>query len=367
MSNIKTCLKTFTAAVFMLHLASCKSKVNYQAFKSVTIEDLVIDSTLNIRAIDFNDKYIFYGSQDHFGKIDLEPEFKINTSDLSRSNGLKHERFEFEKQDGSLMGFRAVEQINGHMFALSIDSPARLYKLNQKAERAKVVFEDAHPEAFYDAIRFWNDKEGIAMGDPTDDCISIIITRDAGENWQKINCDQLPKALEGEAAFAASNTNIAIKGNKTWIATGGIASRVLYSPDKGKTWQVFHTPITQGKPTTGIYSIDFYNEQKGFAIGGDYTQAKANESNKIRTKDGGKTWQVVAKGRSPGYRSCVQYVPNSNGKGLIALGFKGIDYSKDGGETWIHLSNEAFYTIKFITPKEAFAAGSGRVSKLKFM
>ena len=49
---------------------------------------------------------------------------------------------------------------------------------------------------------FCNDQEGIAIGDPTDSCMSIIITRDGGETWTKLSCDDLPKAKEGEAAFA---------------------------------------------------------------------------------------------------------------------------------------------------------------------
>ncbi|WP_313791432.1 hypothetical protein [Lacinutrix neustonica] len=40
----------------------------------------------------------------------------------------------------------------------------------------------------------------------------------------------MPKAKEGEAAFAASDTNIAIVGDNTWVATGGKASRILFSP-----------------------------------------------------------------------------------------------------------------------------------------
>jgi photosystem II stability/assembly factor-like uncharacterized protein len=213
---------------------------------------------------------------------------------------------------------------------------------------------------------FWNDQEGIAIGDPTDDCMSIIITRDGGETWTKLSCDDLPKAKEGEAAFAASDTNISIVGDHTWVATGGKTSRILYSPDKGKTWDVFETPIVQGKETTGMYSIDFYDENNGFAIGGDYTKPNDTLNNKIKTTDGGKTWQVVANGKGPGYRSCVQYIPNSNAKELVAIGFKGIDYSNDSGETWKHLSDEGFYTIRFLNDSVAYAAGKGRVSKLTF-
>jgi hypothetical protein len=43
----------------------------------------------------------------------------------------------------------------------------------------------------------------------------------------------LPRTANGEAAFAASNTNIVIKGNNTWIVSGGMKARVFYSADKG--------------------------------------------------------------------------------------------------------------------------------------
>ena len=115
-----------------------------------------------------------------------------------------------------------------------------------------------------------------------------------------------------------------------------------------------------------MYSIDFYDERNGFAIGGDYTKPDDNAANKIRTTDGGKTWQLVAQDQDPGYRSCVQYVPNGKGKKLVAIGFKGIDYSSDAGESWKHLSDEGFYTIRFLNDSVAYAAGAGRVSKLTF-
>jgi photosystem II stability/assembly factor-like uncharacterized protein len=86
----------------------------------------------------------------------------------------------------------------------------------------------------------------------------------------------------------------------------------------------------------------------------------------MRTNDGGKTWKVVAQDQNPGYRSCVQYVPNSKGKGLVAIGFEGIDYSNDGGTSWKHLSDQGFYTLRFLNDSVAYAAGKGRLSKLSF-
>ena len=248
---------------------------------------------------------------------------------------------------------------------MSIDTPGLLFK-TENGGKMDLVYKEEGKGVFYDAMDFWNDQEGIAIGDPTDDCMSIIITRDGGETWTKLSCDDLPKAKDGEAAFAASNTNIAIVGDHTWVATGGIASRILYSSDKGKTWTVYDTPIVQGKETTGMYSLDYYDVLNGFAIGGDYTKPENNAANKIRTQDGGKTWDLVAENKGPGYRSCVQYITNRLGKELVAIGFKGIDYSNDSGESWKHLSDEGFYTIRFLNDSVAYAAGKGRISKLTF-
>jgi hypothetical protein len=39
--------------------------------------------------------------------------------------------------------------------------------------------------------------------------------------------NKLPKVMDGEAAFAQSNTNILIKGNNTWFVSGGKKSRVF--------------------------------------------------------------------------------------------------------------------------------------------
>ena len=91
---------------------------------------------------------------------------------------------------------------------------------------------------------------------------------------------------------------------------------------------------------------------------------RSHGCNKAKTVDGGKTWQLVADGQTPNYRSCVQYIPNRNGQELIAVGFKGIDYSNDGGDTWKTISDEGFFTVRFIDENTAYAAGSGRISKI---
>lgn len=323
----------------------------------VEIGLLLRDSTLNVRAmeVDENDEAYFATSKGHFGNINFDLLDKSIIASYAK-DPISIDTLKFN--------FRASGNTSDAAFLLSIGSPAYLVKTKQSG--VELVYQENHEKAFYDSLDFWNDKEGIAIGDPTDDCMSVIITRDGGNTWNKLSCDVLPKAKEGEAAFAASDTNIAIVGDKTWVATGGKASRILFSPDKGETWEVFETPIVQGLETTGMYSLDFYDENNGFAIGGDYTKAGDSTANKIRTQDGGKTWQLVAQNQSPGYRSCVQYIPGREAKELVAIGFKGIDYSNDAGENWKHLSDEGFYTLRFVNDSVAYAAGNKRIAKLTF-
>ncbi|MBJ7881817.1 oxidoreductase [Gelidibacter salicanalis] len=319
---------------------------------AVDIETIYTDSLLSIRAIDVaSDKSIAFAANN--GVFGLY-------NPLTDQWGTAKQSY-----DTLNLQFRAVARTVNDFFMLSVENPALLFKTGETGAM-EVVYKEAHEKVFYDALAFWNSEEGIAIGDPTEDCMSIIVTRDGGETWNKIACGQLPKVKEGEAAFAASNSNIAIVGNNTWIATGGKTSRILYSSDKGKSWEVFETPMLNGEATTGIYSIDFYDDKNGFAIGGDYTNPELNSATKMKTSDGGRTWQLVADGAEPGYRSCVQYVPNKGGKELVAVGFKGIDYSNDSGNSWKHLSDEGFYTIRFLNDSVAYAAGQGRISRLNF-
>jgi len=335
-----------------ISIFSCKTKDDFvpRDFTKVEIEIILEDSLLNVRAIEIVkdiDGAFFATSNGKFGIINE------NSSPVTYS---------IPVSDSLTPNFRAVAITSKFGFGLSIGSPALLFKM--KNDLKEIVYREDHPKAFYDSMNFWNDEEGIAIGDSIDGCLSVIITRDGGNTWTKLSCHNLPEAKENEGAFAASDTNIAIVGDETWVAT--TSGRVYYSKDKGLSWEVTQTPITKDKETEGIYSIGFYDELNGFAIGGDYTKPEGNQANKIRTQDGGKTWQVVAKGENPGYRSCVQYIPNREGKELVAIGFKGIDYSNDSGNSWKHLSDEGFYTIRFLNDSVAYAAGKERISKLTF-
>ncbi len=334
---------------------SAHKKTIRQDFIEVEIE-IIYEDTISIRAIALDEDLLMYaGSHGKYGYF--------RKSKNQKFVPVKNATIDY---NGTKPHFRAIDSNASNFFILSIESPALLYKINKKTGAIKLQYVEEGAHIFYDSISFWNDNEGVAMGDPIDGCLSIIVTRDGGETWKKVSCEKLPPMVDGEAAFAASNGNIAIVGDQTWIISGGFKSRVFYSPDKGKNWMVYETPIIQGSTTTGGYSVDFYDDRNGVIFGGDYTNPENNDKNKAITKDGGKTWNLVANGVGAGYKSCIRYIPNSEAKGMVGVGFTGISVSNDSGVTWNTISNESFYTIRFMNDSTAIAAGKNRIAKVTF-
>jgi len=337
--------------LFVLLQLACGAPEKTRTFSAVDIETIYEDS-LSIRAIEFlNDGSLaFAANRGMFGLVNLN-------NNRVKTNVMKY--------DTIVPEFRAVAHTDTDFFMLSVANPALLYKTGSKGAM-ELVYQESDTEVFYDAITFWNNDEGIAIGDAVKGCLSILITRNGGRSWKKVACEAIPipKDSTGEGAFAASNTNIVVHGNLTWVAT--TSGDVLYSSDKGRSWERIATPIRNAKETEGIYSMAFYNEKIGYAIGGDYTAPENTQANKAKTTDGGKSWKLVADGVAPGYKSCVQFVPNAKGNGLVAVGFTGISYSSDGGSTWRKLSKESFYTLRFLNDSIGYAAGRNRIAKLKF-
>lgn len=337
---------------------SCKNKssnevADYKPSFTSTTADTLLSEEISIRALTIDgDKVWYAGSRGKYGWISL--------------NGGKNFSG-VAVQDTLIPEFRAIAQTKTDVFILNVGTPALLYKISKDGKRSKLVYTENGEKVFYDSMQFSNDKDGIAMGDPTEGCLSVIITDDGGDTWTKIPCDKLPKITPGEAAFAASNTNIITKGDKIWMVSGGKKSRVFYSSDKGKNWEAYKTPIVQGSEMTGIFSADFYDDKLGFAVGGDYEHLEKKSGNKMITTDGGKKWELIGEGTGFGYASCVQFVPGSNGNEIVTIGPSGLYYSYNKGKDWEKLlDNKTLHTIRFIDAKTAIAAGQNKIIRLRF-
>lgn len=315
--------------------------------------DTLINDKISIRAILVSNDQVYYSAdKNRVGKKSL-----INEAKFERN--IKNDTLKFE--------FRSIAQTNDYIFVLPVGNPAVLYRFSKDLMKKEIVYEEKNLKVFYDSMQFFDNENGIALGDPTNDCLSVIITNDSGKSWRKISCENLPKVEEGEAAFAASNTNVVVKGKKVWLVSGGKKARVFVSNNYGKTWKVYNTPIEQGKSMTGIFTADFYNEKLGIIAGGNYENQNQNYKNKAITTNGGKTWKLIAENSGFGYASCIQFFPNSNGNKLVCVSGTGIYTSNDKGTTWTQISTDnSFYTIRFIDDFSAVLAGKNKMIKVYF-
>lgn len=240
--------------------------------------------------------------------------------------------------------FRDIEAFSDQKaIVMGIASPAYILLTEDAGNTWKEVYKNIDSMIFLDGMDFWDDKRGIAYGDPIDQKMQLLLTNDGGQTWRNISAHLNQKLAVGEASFAASGTAIrTAPTGKIWIATGGAVSNIYYSANYGKSWKVYSCPIIQGESGTGPFSLAFFNAKKGIVVGGNYLKDSEHNNNILLTKNGGKSWFAP---QTPvfGYRSAVEYISKDL---CFATGTSGTDVSTDGGLNWLNISKLNFNTVK---------------------
>lgn len=314
----------------------------------------IFNDKISIRALEMYDHKVWYsGTDSKFGFVDLKNPQKQKQIQLS------------EKK----LQFRTLAQDKSFFYAINIESPAYFFKINKKDLKSQIIYTDTTKTAFYDALSF-DGNNGVALGDPYGKCMNIVVTKNNGESWKTLPCNEKYEIGEGEAAFAASNSNIYLNKDEFWFVTGGKKSRQFYSYQMGDKLYGKEVPFVNGSSSTGIYAMDMDIETRfGIVVGGDYTKQAENVNNIATTKNGGETWEIQASGQNAGYTTCVKIKPNSKGKEIIAVGDQHISYSSDYGKTWKKLSDEkGYFVCEWVDKNTVVFAGKDRISvmKLKF-
>jgi photosystem II stability/assembly factor-like uncharacterized protein len=229
----------------------------------------------------------------------------------------------------------------------------RIYATLDGGQTWSITQQNTNPGAFYDCMTFFNDKRGLLVSDPPDgQHFLVLATDDGGLHWH-VTGQQMPQALPGEAAFAASGECITSHGGRAWFGT--TAGRVFRSDDGGVSWTVSQTPVASGSGTNGINAVAFRSGQHGLAVGGDFANPTASPDNFAATSDGGQTWSLLP-GAPPEYRSGVTWV---DGHTAIAVGLTGSDVSTDFGATWQRFDDGSFDTVDCASPNACWASGAG--------
>jgi photosystem II stability/assembly factor-like uncharacterized protein len=253
---------------------------------------------------------------------------------------------------------QAFEANTAYLLAAGPGEASRIFKTTDAGAHWMEQYANHDPKGFLDCMAFWDAQHGIVVGDPVGGRFTVLLTSDGGTNWTPAPERGMPAALDGEGAFAASGTCVAVAEKKNaWFVTGGAAvARVFRTIDAGKTWTAVSTPFAAGKEGSGIFSVAFADTDRGVVVGGDYKTPAAANANAAWTSDSGKTWKLASE-LPAGYRSAVAVVPNTQWPTMIAVGTTGSDYSIDGGRTWKHLADGNFNAVAFAAPDNGYAVG----------
>jgi photosystem II stability/assembly factor-like uncharacterized protein len=246
--------------------------------------------------------------------------------------------------------------------AFSGPSLGRIYRTDDGGRHWEQQYENAAPGVFLDGMAFWDERHGIAFGDPIGRRLLVLTTQDGGAHWTPLAPERAPAMAEGEAAFAASGTAIFVRGKaEVWIATGGGPhARVLHSRDRGASWEAVDTPAT-GAAAKGLFGIAMGSGGRGVAVGGDYRQRDASTENLLLTGDGGKKWRLAT---SPGLAGVQYGVAPAGGGVYLAAGPTGSARSADDGNTWTRLEGAGFNTVSCARGSCWGAGVDGRIARL---
>ena len=243
--------------------------------------------------------------------------------------------------DAGNLDFRGVWGWDAnHAIAMSSGPGAasRLYETTDGCAHWHPGFSNREPTGFWDAIAFWNQQQGMLLGDPVNGRFVVFKTNDGGHHWSHDKSAGLEVDSHGESAFAASNSALALSpdGMSVYFATGGPGGCRIFHFHPGvrgqpASWTSVKLRFSHNTESAGIFSLGFRDSRHGVAVGGDYKQPNQRENTTVWTSDGGLTWAEASNPPS-GFRSAVAWDRNS--RVWIAVGPNGSDLSYDDGKTW---------------------------------
>jgi photosystem II stability/assembly factor-like uncharacterized protein len=240
--------------------------------------------------------------------------------------------------------FRDVEAFdaqNALILAIGPGDASRVYRTSDGGQTWTLTFLNDDPNAFYDCMAFFDEDRGLALSDPVDGFFRIIATSDGGRTWRVVDAD-MPPALAGEAAFAASGQCLVTAGGQdAFFGTGaGAEARVFRTGDGGQSWQVTTTSMLSG-PSAGINALAFRDPRHGLAAGGDFFTPSVAPNSLALSDDGGVVWDLVADAPDE-YRSGAHWV---NGLVALIVGPTGSDVTQDAGDSWRRIDDGSFDTV----------------------
>jgi len=192
--------------------------------------------------------------------------------------------------------------------------------------------------SYPNTIHFFDQNNGVAMGDPVDGYFEIYTTTNAGANWVRVSSSNIPAPLTGETGLVNLH---AYYNNSYWFST--TKSRIFRSTDRGYTWTSYQFSQTDYLP-----AVAFRDELHGIADplyggpGWDY----------YTTSDGGMTWTYISSEPSwmYGYFNIVSIPESQSIYTINSISYCGSEkkamvlFTNDDGMTWHRMDDWGSFT-----------------------
>lgn len=269
---------------------------------------------------------------------------------------------ELKVGEGFKLDFRGIAAIDANKVlavsaGLGQEGAAKIYLSEDAGNTWKMTFNSEDTGVFMDGVKFFDHNEGIVYGDPINDKMFLLKTKDGGKTWKKIG-GNIPKLKAGEASFAASNSNIFILESTVWIAT---QDRIFRSGDRGETWEVFETYFPSGS-TSGVFGLHFSSPMEGVLVGGDYMNDKEKYPNIAFTQNGGETWHQTQEVEPFGLKEAAWKIAFDK---VLVIGTSGTTMVNPIKATSKKMDKESFHSLSCGTNYCFAIGGQGNLAKMR--
>lgn len=222
---------------------------------------------------------------------------------------------------GSSVGGLTAVSATTSFFVVSQGPDMGIYKTTNSGDTWVKQTSGFNPTiSFPDCIYFWNENEGVAIGDGNLNLtLEVYTTSNGGTDWTPVPASAFPTTVND----FTYNTNsvLRVHGNTIYIFTG--SGKIMKSINKGLNWTVINTPFTNGN----YMSFDFMDDNTGLITNYNPTTYYYDL---YSTSDGGQQW---TKGTLINVYSNLKYIPSE--KAWFSMNTSlGFSYSLDNGLTW---------------------------------
>lgn len=197
--------------------------------------------------------------------------------------------------------------------------------------------------SFANTIHFWDENNGVAMGDPTGTLFEIYTTSNGGTNWTKLTSASVAASTSGEYGYVHLKE---VAGDNIWFGTS--TGRIFKSANKGATWTVVSTPLSDFGGTASSGKIALKDANTAWILSSSGTV--------YSTTDGGANWTTLPTTLTQD--SDITFVPGTTST-LIAVGNgTGSSISNNGGTSWATIENtNSIVSVAALNTSTIFGGG----------